>query len=116
LDVEKFADEVLKSDARIQFVGIMNDELQVLVSKAREGVQRYDYLQVGPNILVDAAEKLSPALGCVESVTIRYEKLFMVFFRLEKHTIVLTFDPTIARPFMSALSKSMRTLGSRYLK
>ncbi len=123
LDVEKFADEVFKSDSRIRYVAIVDNQLHVLVSRMRDGVQsltsddadRY-YMQVGPNILIDVAEKLSPALGQVESVTIRYEKLFMVFFRLENFTIVLSFQPTIVRPFMSALSESMQALASRYLK
>jgi len=123
LDVDKFAEEVFKSDARIRYVGIVDNGLHVLVSKMREGLQSLtsdasdrDYMQIAPNILIMTAEKLSPALGLVESVTIRYEKLFMVFFRLEDFTVILTFEPTIVRPFMSALSNSMRALAARYLK
>jgi len=123
LDVEKFADEVFKNDGRVRFVGIVDNGLHVLVSKTREGIQNLtsessdrNYLQIAPNILIETAEKLSPSLGFVESVTIRYEKLFMVFFRLENFTIVLSFEPTIIRPFMSALSDSMQALASRYLR
>jgi len=123
LKVAKFADEVLKSDARIRYVGIVDYRLHVAVSKMRKNTQSLTsdeadrgYLQTAPNILIDVAEKLIPVLGLVESVTIRYEKLFMVFFRVETFTIVLTFEPTIVRPFMSALSESIRTLASRYLK
>jgi hypothetical protein len=119
----KFADEVLKSDARIRYVGIVDYRLHVLVSKMRQGVQSLTsdeadrgYMQTAPNILIDVAEKLIPALGLVESVTIRYEKVFTVVFRLESFTIVLTFEPTIVRPFMSALSETIQTLASRYLK
>lgn len=122
MDVDKFAEEVLKSDARIRYVGIVDNGLHVLVSKMREGIPGLtpdaadrNYMQIVPNILIDIAEKLSPALGQVESVTIRYEKMFMVFFSLENLTIVLTFEPTIVRPFMSALSESMQALASRYL-
>lgn len=122
MDVDKFAEEVLKSDARIRYVGIVDNGLHVLVSKMREGIQSLtsdaadrNYMQIVPNILIDIAEKLSPALGQVESVTIRYEKMFMVYFSLENLTIVLTFEPTIVRPFMSALSESMQALASRYL-
>jgi len=123
LDVEKFADEVLKSDSRIRYVGIIDNQLNVLVSRMREGVQSLTsdeadrhYMQIAPNILIDVAEKLIPVTGRVESVTIRYEKLFMVYFRLVNFTIVLSFEPTIVRPFMSALSDSMRRLGELYLK
>lgn len=123
LDAEKFANEVFKSDSRIHYVGIVDSGLHVVVSRMREGVPRLtsdeadrNYLQIAPNILIDTAEKLSPSLGPVENVTIRYEKLFLVYFRLEGFTIVLSFEPTIVRPFMSALSKSMQELASRYLK
>lgn len=122
MDVDKFAEEVLKSDPRIRYVGIVDNGLHVLVSKMREGIQSLtsddddrNYMQIAPNILIDLAEKLSPTVGQVESVTIRYEKLFMVFFSLENLTIVLTFEPTIVRPFLSALSESMKALASRYL-
>ena len=122
-DVDRFVEEVFKSDSRIRYVGVVDNRLDVHVSRMREGVQTLTsddsdrhYMQVAPNILIDVAEKLSPRLGQIESVTIRYEKLFMVYFRLENHTIVLSFEPTIVRPFMSALSESMRKLGSLYLK
>jgi len=123
LDVERFADEVLKGDSRIRYVAVVDDEPHVLVSKMREGLQSLtsdaadrNYMQLAPSVLIGIAEKLIPALGRVESVTIRYEKLFMVVFRLESLTIVLTFEPTIVRPFMSALSASMQSLALSYLK
>ena len=123
MNAERFADEVFNSDGRIRYVGVIDNRLSVLVSRMREGVQTLTsdesdrhYMQIGPNILIDVAEKLSPKLGQIESITIRYEKLFLVLFRLENYTIVLSFEPTIIRPFMSALSTSMQTLASRYLK
>jgi len=80
LDVVKFAEEVLKSDSRIRYVAIVDNELHVLVSKMREGVQSFtsdaddrQCMQVAPNILIEVAEKLSPMLASVESVTMRYE-------------------------------------------
>jgi len=123
LDVEKFADEIFRNEPKIRYVGIIDNTLHVLVSRMREGVQSLTsddddrhWLQLVPNILIDCAEKLSPTLGLVESVTIRYEKLFLVFFRLENLTIAISFEPTIVRPFMSALSGLMVKLGSQYLK
>jgi hypothetical protein len=123
LDVQGFAEEVLKVDPKIRYVGIVDTKLNVVVSRMRGDLRsltsdrsdRY-YLQIAPNILIDVAEKLSPALGRVESVTIRYEKLFMVYFRLEGFTIVLSFEPTVQRPFMSALTEQMQQLSSRYLR
>jgi len=123
LDAQKFADEVFRNEPRVRYVGVLDNELHVLVSKMRAGVGSLtsdtgdrQWLQLVPNILIDCAEKLSPKLGVVESVTIRYEKLFLVFFRLENLTIALSFEPTIIRPFMSALGEMMRKLASSYLK
>ena len=119
----KFADEVLKSDPRIRYVGIVDYKLNVSFSKMRKDVPSLtsdeadrNYMQTAPNVLIDVAENLIPALGLIESITIRYEKLFVVLFRLGSFTVVLTFEPTIVRPFMSALSESIQTLASRYLK
>jgi len=123
LDAEKFVNEVFRSDSRIRYIGIVDGGLHVVISRMREGVPQLtsddadrNYLQIAPNILIETAEKLSPSLGSVENVTIRYEKLFLVYFRLEGFTIVLSFEPTIVRPFMSALSKSMQDLASQYLR
>jgi hypothetical protein len=123
LDVDKFAEEIFRNEPKIRYVGIVDNRLHVLFSRMRGGVQSLTsddddrhWLQLVPNILIDCAEKLSPTVGLVESVTIRYEKLFLVFFRLKNLTIAISFEPTIVRPFMSALSALMVDLGSRYLK
>lgn len=123
MDVERFAEEVFRTEPRVRFVGVLDNSLRVLVSRMREGVQSLTsdeddrrWLVLVPNILIDCAEKLSPALGLVESVTIRYQNLFLVFFRLENLTIVLSFEPTIIRPFMTALSETMRKIGTLYLR
>ena len=122
MDVDKFAEEAFRNEPRIRYVGILDNELHVLVSRMRAGIQNltadgldHNWLQVAPNILIDVAEKLSPALGRVESVTMRYEKVLVVIFRLEGFTVVLSFEPTVVRPFMSALGELMQTLAPRYL-
>jgi len=123
MNVEGFAEAVFENDPRVRYVGVVDNELHVLVSRMRKRVESLTsdesdrhWLQVAPNILIDVAEKLSPRLGAIESVTIRYEKVFMVVFRLANLTVALSFEPTIVRPFMSALSELMQTLSSRYLK
>ena len=123
MDVERFVEEVFRNEPKVRYVGVLDNRLNVLISRMRGGVQNLTsdeedrhWLVLVPNILIECAEKLSTPLGLVESVTIRYEKLLLVFFRLEELTIVLSFEPTIIRPFMTALSESMRKLGSRYLK
>lgn len=122
MDADKFVEEVFKKDGRIRYVGIVDRQFHVLASKMREGVQSLtsdqsdrNFVQLMPSIILDSVEKLSPLLGVVESVTIRYTKVFLAFFTKGSYVIVLSFDPDIQRPFMSALTEWMRSLASLYL-
>jgi len=122
LDVNKFAEEALRKDGRIRYVAIVDNEFHILVSKMREGVQSItteeqdrNFVQLMPPIIVDAVEKLQPLLGKLDSVTVRYEKVLLVFFRLANLVVVLSFDPNVTTAFSSSLSDSMRMLSSLYL-
>jgi hypothetical protein len=122
LNADTFAEEAFKKDSRIRYVGIVDRQYHVLVSKMRPGVASVtpadrdrDFVQIIPPIIVDAVEKFSPLLGVVESVTVRYEKLFLVFFAKGNCVIVLSFNPDIQRPFMSALTGWIQSLASQLL-
>jgi hypothetical protein len=122
LDVDKFAKEAFKRDNRIRYVGVVDNEFHILCSKMRDGVvsvtteeEEHNFIQLMPPILVDAAEKMQPMLGKVESVTIRYEKVLLVFFRIGGVVIILSCNPTVPTPLSSALSDVMRELGAKYI-
>ncbi|MFI5448927.1 MAG: hypothetical protein ACHQ03_04060 [Candidatus Bathyarchaeia archaeon] len=122
MDVEKFAEEAFKRDNRIRYVGIVDNEHHVLLSKMREGIEsvftsedRHNYVQVMSLIIIDAAEKLQRVLGNLESVTIRYEKLLFAFFRVKKVIVLLSYNPDVTTPFISASSDLIRMLGTMYL-
>jgi len=113
---------VFKKDDRIRYVGIVDRQFHVLASKMRGGVQSLtpdesdrNFVQLMPSIILDSVEKLSPMLGVVESVTIRYSKVFLVLFTKGSYVIILSFNPDIQRPFMSALTGWMQSLASLYL-
>ena len=122
MDAQKFAEEAFRVDPRIRYVGIVDNEFHILFSKMREGVQSVtteeqerNFVQIMPPIIVDAVEKLQPLLGKMDNVTIRYEKLLLVFFRMEGVVVVLSFNANVTTGFISSLSESMRKLGSDYL-
>ena len=122
MDVDKFAEEAFRRDNRIRYVGIVDNEHHVLLSKMREGIEsvftsedRHNYVQVMPLILIDAAEKLQRVLGNLESVTVRYEKLLFAFFRVRKVIVLLSYNPDVTTPFISASSDLIRMLGTMYL-
>ena len=122
MDANKFAEEAFRMDSRIRYVGIVDRQFNVLVSRMREGVASITpeeddrhFVQLIPPILLDAVEKLTPLLGIVESVTVRYEKVLLVFFTKGNYVVVLSFSSTVTRPFMSALTGKMLSLASEYL-
>ena len=122
MDAERFAEEAFKKDSRIRYVGIVDRQFHVLVSRMRKGVESVtpdesdrNFVQLIPPIILDSVEKLTPLLGVVESVTVRYEKVFLVFFTKGNYVIVLSFNPDVQRPFMSALTEWVRTLASQHL-
>jgi hypothetical protein len=115
MTAEKFADEALRTDPRIRYVGIVDNQFHILLSRMREGIQSIasdeeerNFVQIMPPIIVDALEKF-------DYVTARYEKVLLVFFRMEGLIVILSFNPDVSTPFMSSLSESMKRLGSLYL-
>ena len=103
-------------------MGIVDSDYHVLLSKMREGIEsvltsddRHKFVQIMPLIIIDAAEKLQRILGNLESVTIRYEKVLFAFFRVKKAVVVLSYNPDVTTPFISASSDLIRMLGTTYL-
>ena len=122
MNVEKFAEEAFRKDNRIRYVGIVDNEFHILFLKMREAVQSLtteeqerNFVQLMPPIIVDAVEKMQPLLGKFDTVTVRYEKVLLVFFRMNSLVVTLSFDPNVTTPFISSLSESIRKLESLYL-
>jgi len=93
------------------------------LSRMREGVQSVtteeeerNFVQIMPPIIVDAVEKLQPLLGKLDNVTVRYEKVLLVFFHIQNFTVVFSFNPDVSTPFISSLSETMRTISSHLLQ
>lgn len=122
-DPVKFAEEAFEKDSRIRYVGIVDGEFHIVLSTMREGVQSIttdeqdrNFFQLMPPIIVDAVERLQPVLGKLDNVTVRYEKLLLVFFRVQNITVILSFNSDVSTPFISSLSESMRTISSYLLQ
>ena len=122
MDVERFAEETFRTDPRVRYVGVVDNQFHILLSRMREGVQSVttdeeerNFVQIMPPIIVDAVEKMQPMLGKLDDVTVRYEKVLLVFFRMEGLVIILSFDADVSTPFISSLSEFMKTLSSKYL-
>lgn len=117
-----FAEQAFRREPELRYVGIVDEVFRVVLSKMREGIQSLtmdererSFVQFMPPIIIDAIEKLQPLLGRVDNVTVRYEKVLLVFFRMQKFFVTFGFDPEVSTPFISSLSDSMRRLGEAYL-
>jgi hypothetical protein len=117
MDPEKFLGPAFKKDSRIRYVAIIDGEYHLVASRMREGVQSFTteeedrkFFHMMPSIIVDAVERLEPLLGQVDNVTVRYEKVLLVFFRVQLVTVVLSFNPDVSTPFISSLSEEMRSI------
>ena len=120
MDAEKFADEVFKIDVGIRYVGIVDAQYRVLVSKMRAGIgsltsakTERDFVSIMPPIIVDAVEKLESHLGSMESVSIRYEKALLLFQRVKELVLVMSFGPEVVTPFLSRISSETRKLADK---
>ena len=94
MNPEKFTEEAFKKDSRIRYVGIIDNQFHIISSKMREGVQSItteeqdrNFVQLMPPIIMDAVEKLQQLLGKLDNVTVRYEKVLLVFFRVQNLTV-----------------------------
>jgi hypothetical protein len=123
MNVEKFAEEAFKIDPKLRYVGIVDNQFHVLVSKMRVGVQSVttdeqerNFVQIVPPIIVDAIEKLEALLGRMEHIKVRYEKVVLFFFRVEGLVVTLSFDPEVETPFATSVSNGIRKIAAQYLR
>jgi len=54
-------------------------------------------------------------LGKIENVTVRYEKVLLIFFHVRKFIVTFNFEPEVSLPIVNPISDSMRMLGATYL-
>ena len=108
MDIEKFIEDAFKADRRVRYVGIVDNQYHVLASKMRETVTPVssdstdrNFVQIMAPIIVEAIEKLQPFLGSLQAITARYEKVILVFYRMESYVVVFSFDTEAATPFMT---------------
>jgi len=122
LNYDKFAEAAFQHEPKLRYVGIVDGSYHVLLSKMREGLQSLtteeqdrDFFQLMPPIIVDAAEKMQPLVGKLDTVTVRYEKVLFVFFHISELVVIFSFETDVTTPFISSLSKFMKTISSQHL-
>ena len=87
MDVDRFVQEMFKTDPMLRYVAVV-ENFRTVGFKQREnlalntpnGTLR-NYVSIMPPILIDSVAKLTPYLGEVEFLSVRYAKVLHVYFR-----------------------------------
>jgi hypothetical protein len=69
-----------------------------------------DFMTITTPLIVDAAEKLRPFCGPIRRVTLRYDKIALIFYRTTAHLVVLSLDPEVEQPLLDEIGNSVRKL------
>ena len=117
LDFGKFADRIFKMEPHVIFVSVVDNRNTVIAHEIRTGASLHypsDYIrsfvQVAPVMIMGALEKLKPALGVVESVTVRYEQRLLLFTRCYDMVVVLGLDPSTPTLFADSTTELVRKM------
>jgi len=116
LDIKEITESIFKLDKRIRYIAILNHQYDLLESRMREGVSSLtpaqtdrDFMTIAAPLMVDAAEKLRPFCGAIRRVTVRYDKVLLVFYRTAAHLVIFSLEPQVEQA-LDEIGNSVRRL------
>lgn len=105
---------IFSLDQRIRYVGITDMSYHVIISRMRKGVESLtssdldsSFVSMVPRTMVDGALKLERDCGSMEIISIRYRKVFVVFYKAGDYIVVISFDPSVETPFHTKLASEL---------
>ena len=111
------ADTIIGLDKHIRYVALLNHQYELIESKMREGTASLtpaqtdrEFMTIAAPLMVGAAEKLKPFCGAIRHVTVRYDRVLLVFYRTLVHLVILSLDPTIDEVSLDKIGSSVRQL------
>ena len=117
MDNKEITENIFKLDKRIRYIAILNHQYDLLESRMRGGVSSLtpaqtdlDFMKIATPLIVDAAEKLRPFCGSIRRVTVRYDKVALVFYRTAAHLVVLSLEPGVEQALLDEIGASVRKL------
>jgi hypothetical protein len=117
VDIKEIIESIFKLDKRIRYIAILNHHYDLLESRMREGVSSltpaqtdHDFMTIAAPGMVDASEKLRPFAGAIKRVTVRYDKVLLVFYRTTAHLVVLSLEPQVDQALLDKIGDSVRRL------
>jgi hypothetical protein len=120
MNYERFCDNLLTLDHRILFVGIVDDQHNLMHSSFREDAELYSdpeiirhFMTLAPQLTINGLEKVKPVLGAITSVLVRFDKRVLVFSRLDGFIIIVGLDVDIHTPIPDLITKLIKTAAAR---
>ncbi len=116
-DIKEITESIFKVDKRIRYTAILNHRYELLETRMREGVASLtppqtdrDFMTIAAPIMVGAAEKLQPFCGAIRRVTVRYDKVLLVFYRTTAHLVILSVEPQVEPALLDEIGNFVRKL------
>jgi hypothetical protein len=116
-DLKGITDSIFKLDSRIRYVAILNHRYDLLESRMREGIRSLtpeqtdlDFMALGAPLIVDAAAKLRPYCGTIKRISVRYDRVVLVFYRTAAHLVVVSLEPLVEQAILDEIGSSVRRL------
>lgn len=120
MNFERFAENLLELDNRIIFVGIVNDQYNLLHSCFREEAKLHsdpkiirNFMALAPRLTMNELEKSKPNLGSVSSVLVRFAKRVFIFSRYDDYVIVVGLDVDVQTPLPDLVAKLIKDAAGR---
>lgn len=122
MDAEAFIREMFELESSIRYIAIVNDEYRILASEQRQGTPSLtpdemtrNFISIVPQIIVEAVEKLSSFLGKAGGITAHYQKALIIFYRIGKLIVIISFEPEQETPFYDRITEAFTKLSAQYL-
>lgn len=111
----ELADKIFSVDKTIRYVGIVGPgpQFRLLESRMRSDLKSLtpettdrEFVELIPQLMVGAAEKLENDLGSIKHCLISYEKVTLAFFKIPEYTVTLSVEAGTVVPHVIERIKS----------
>lgn len=113
MNPKELVDTIFSVDRAIRYVGMVGPgpEFELLESRMRSDLKSLtpettdrEFVEIVPQLIVGAAEKLEKDLGGIKYSLICYEKVTLAFFKVPGYTVTLSVEPGVpVRPIIERI-------------
>ncbi len=114
---ERVVERIFTLDQAVRYVGIVDLDFHVVLSKMRPGVSSltptddyWNFLSMVPKLMVDSAHKLEDHCGPLRMINIRYRKVMVTIYKGTRHILMISWDPTVETPFLTKLAIALESI------